>query len=274
VSWQAYPDNLGHKEFPGCFRCHDGKHVNKEGRPLTSACNICHEFLQANAAGLQRVAATPDFAHPWKLAGKHAAIKCSSCHTGGPAKPASCRGCHKIGEPGAPMASLACNQCHQKDQQVRPLANCTTCHAERAGLHKAKTHAGAGCTTCHSPHTWAPAARETCLTCHADRAQHNPGQACSQCHAFRAQGAAAGPPAITFAGASDSPGPVTFTHATHLARGFKCADCHPGIFKMQKGSTKPTMDAMAGGKACGACHNGKKAFEVMDAEKCATCHKS
>jgi c(7)-type cytochrome triheme protein len=43
---------------------------------------------------------------------------------------------------------------------------------------------------------------------------------------------------------------------------------------MQKGSTKPTMDAMAGGKACGACHNGKKAFEVMDGEKCATCHKS
>jgi c(7)-type cytochrome triheme protein len=274
VSWQAYPDNLGHKEFPGCFRCHDGKHVTKEGRPLTNSCNICHDFLQADAAGLQRVAATPAFAHPWKLAGKHAAIKCSSCHTGGSAKPASCRGCHKIGEPGAPMASLACNQCHQKDQQVKPLANCTTCHAQRGGLHKAATHAGAGCTTCHSPHAWAPAARETCLTCHADRAPHNPGQACSQCHAFRAQGAAAGPPAIIFAAAADSPGAVTFTHASHLARGAKCADCHPGIFRMQKGSTKPTMDAMAGGKACGACHNGKKAFEVMDGEKCATCHKS
>ena len=31
VSWQAYPDNLGHKEFPGCFRCHDGKHVTNRG---------------------------------------------------------------------------------------------------------------------------------------------------------------------------------------------------------------------------------------------------
>jgi len=31
VSWQAYPDNIGHKEFPGCFRCHDGK-ARQRGR--------------------------------------------------------------------------------------------------------------------------------------------------------------------------------------------------------------------------------------------------
>ena len=67
MNWQAYPDNLGHKEFPGCFRCHDGKHVTEEGKPLNSSCGICHEFLQASATGLQRVAATPAFAHPWKL---------------------------------------------------------------------------------------------------------------------------------------------------------------------------------------------------------------
>jgi c(7)-type cytochrome triheme protein len=274
VNWQAYPDNLGHKEFPGCFRCHDGKHVTKEGQPLNSSCGICHEFLQASATGLQRVAATPAFAHPWKLAGKHARIRCDTCHTGGPAKPTTCKGCHKIGESAAPMATLTCNQCHKKEQEVQPLAGCTTCHAERAGLHKAETHSGAGCTTCHVPHAWAPAPRDTCLTCHDDKAQHNPGQACSQCHAFRAKGAAGGPPAITFAGASGSPGPVTFTHASHLGRGAKCADCHPGLFKMQKGGVPLTMDAMAGGKACGACHNGKKAFEVMDGDKCATCHKS
>ena len=273
VNWQVYPDNIGHKEFPGCFRCHDGKHVNEQGIPLNSSCSICHDFLQATTAGLQRVAATPAFAHPWKLGGKHARIQCDTCHTGGPAKPATCGGCHKIGAPGTPMASLTCNQCHQKDQQLRPLASCTTCHAERAGLHKAATHAGAGCTTCHAPHAWAPAPRETCLTCHADQAQHNPGKACAQCHAFGVKGAAAGPPAITFASAG-SPGPVTFTHASHLARGARCADCHPGLFKMQKGGGSLTMDAMAAGKACGACHNGKKAFEAMDGDKCATCHKS
>jgi len=41
VNWQVYPDNIGHKEFPGCFRCHDGKHVNEQGIPLNSSCSIC-----------------------------------------------------------------------------------------------------------------------------------------------------------------------------------------------------------------------------------------
>lgn len=40
TSWPVYPDHIGHKEFPGCFRCHDGKHVSKGGTgnpELTSA---------------------------------------------------------------------------------------------------------------------------------------------------------------------------------------------------------------------------------------------
>ena len=273
VSWQAYPDNIGHKEFPGCSRCHDGRHVSKEGKVINPNCGVCHDCLQAAPTGFERVEATPAFAHPWKLGGRHAQLPCSVCHTGGPAKPATCRGCHQIGASGAPMASLACNQCHLKEQEVQPLADCVGCHADRAGLHKASTHGASPCTTCHVPHAWTPAPRDTCLTCHADKKDHNPGQACAQCHDFRGK-AAAGPPAIVFASSADSPGRVTFAHASHLTRGAKCADCHPGLFKMQKGSTKLTMDAMAQGKACGACHNGKKAFEVMDGDKCATCHKS
>jgi c(7)-type cytochrome triheme protein len=272
VNWLAYPDNLGHKEFPGCFRCHEGKHVSADGRVLGKDCAICHDFLQSTIAGFQRVEATPAFAHPWALAGKHTTILCNACHTGGPAKPSTCRGCHQIPDSG-PMRSFTCSQCHQKDQELKPLASCTTCHADRGELHKAGAHADAGCTTCHAPHAWTPAPRETCLACHDDKKEHNPGPACAECHAFRGKGAAAGPPAITFVASKDSPGPVTFAHASHLTRGAKCADCHPGLFKMQKGGITLTMDAMASGKACGACHNGKKAFEVMDGDKCQTCHK-
>ena len=29
ASWQAYPDNIGHKDWPGCFRCHDGTPQNR-----------------------------------------------------------------------------------------------------------------------------------------------------------------------------------------------------------------------------------------------------
>ncbi|HWU40260.1 MAG TPA: c(7)-type cytochrome triheme domain-containing protein, partial [Candidatus Acidoferrum sp.] len=77
---------------------------------------------------------------------------------------------------------------------------------------------------------------------------------------------------ITFPADPGSPGPVTFEHAKHLARGARCPDCHPKIFKMQKGGDKLTMDEMAAGKFCGTCHNDKKAFSVMDGDKCLACH--
>ncbi len=280
VNWQAYPDHIGHKEFPGCFRCHDGKHVSKDGRVISKECSSCHDFLQRQKTGLVDVPATPAFGHPWKLGGRHAEVLCGACHTGGPAKPPTCRGCHNLQASGAPMASMQCKGCHLKEQQLQPMAKCTTCHADLGGLHKASTHRGSGCTACHAPHAWSPEPRKACLACHADKADHNPGPACSQCHEFRVAGTTpasltkGGPPAITFPADPNSPGPVTFEHAKHLARGATCADCHPKLFKMQKGGTELSMDAMAEGKACGTCHNGQKAFAAMDGEKCTTCHKS
>ena len=73
VNWQAYPENIGHKEFPGCFRCHEGKHVSKDGRVIRNDCAACHDFLERRKGGaFVRAEATAAFAHPWKLGGKHA----------------------------------------------------------------------------------------------------------------------------------------------------------------------------------------------------------
>lgn len=203
VNWQAYPDNIGHKEFPGCFRCHEGKHVSADGKTITRNCDACHDFLEKRQGGeaLVRVAATPAFAHPWKLGGRHAEIRCGVCHTGGPAKPATCAGCHAIPTVG-PMSGMQCRECHLKEQQVKPLAGCADCHGEPAELHQVTSHREAGCAACHAPHAWSPEPRQTCLTCHPDKAQHNPGPPCAECHAFRPAGAAAqaGPPA--------APGPI------------------------------------------------------------------
>ncbi len=279
VNWRDYPDDIGHREFPGCFRCHDGKHLSSDGRLIPKDCNTCHDFLETGKDGsFIRVEATPAFAHPWKLGGRHAEILCDACHTGGPAKPATCRGCHDISAAGAPMAEMQCKQCHLKEQRLRPVVKCTMCHADLGGLHKASMHRGAGCTACHAPHAWSPEPRKACLACHADKAEHNPGPACAECHAFRATAGTAastrsGPPPITFPADPGSPGPVTFEHAKHLARGAQCADCHPRLFKMQKGGITLTMDEMGAGKFCGACHNGQKAFAAMDGDQCLTCHK-
>lgn len=42
VGWETHPDNLGHQEFPGCFRCHDGKHLSQDQTAIRLECNICH----------------------------------------------------------------------------------------------------------------------------------------------------------------------------------------------------------------------------------------
>ena len=42
LDWNSHPDNLGHKEDPGCFRCHDGKHLTGTGEAIRLECNLCH----------------------------------------------------------------------------------------------------------------------------------------------------------------------------------------------------------------------------------------
>ncbi len=42
VTWGTYPDNIGHTDFPGCFRCHDGDHKTAEGKAISNNCFVCH----------------------------------------------------------------------------------------------------------------------------------------------------------------------------------------------------------------------------------------
>ena len=45
VTWGKYPMNIGHTDFPGCFRCHDGNHTAKSGESITQDCGACHNIL-------------------------------------------------------------------------------------------------------------------------------------------------------------------------------------------------------------------------------------
>ncbi len=42
VGFGTYPTNIGHMDFPGCFRCHDDSHVAKDGRKISQDCDTCH----------------------------------------------------------------------------------------------------------------------------------------------------------------------------------------------------------------------------------------
>jgi nitrate/TMAO reductase-like tetraheme cytochrome c subunit len=83
ASWQTYPDNIGHKDWPGCFRCHDGLHKTPDGKRSIKAndCNACHTIL-TQGSGKELDLLTPNgqkFKHP----GDEVDGSCNDCHTGG-----------------------------------------------------------------------------------------------------------------------------------------------------------------------------------------------
>jgi len=50
VTWGTYPNNLGHGDNPGCFRCHDDSHATSDKKTITQDCNACHQALAVEEA--------------------------------------------------------------------------------------------------------------------------------------------------------------------------------------------------------------------------------
>ncbi len=50
VKWGSYPNNLGHTDFPGCFRCHDDQHASTDGQKIVQDCSSCHSMLAMDEA--------------------------------------------------------------------------------------------------------------------------------------------------------------------------------------------------------------------------------
>jgi nitrate/TMAO reductase-like tetraheme cytochrome c subunit len=83
VDWRAYPENIGHKDWPGCFRCHDERHkaVGGTKKIPASDCVSCHTIIsQGNGEQLNQVSPQgQEFQHP----GDPVDGACNDCHTGG-----------------------------------------------------------------------------------------------------------------------------------------------------------------------------------------------
>ena len=84
ATWRAYPNNIGHKDWPGCFRCHDGKHKTSDGKGSIKAndCNACHLILtQGSGDELAKLDARgQEFKHPG--GDIDAGSLCTDCHNG------------------------------------------------------------------------------------------------------------------------------------------------------------------------------------------------
>ena len=62
-------------------------------------------------------------------------------------------------------------------------------------------------------------------------------------------------------------GRVVFDARLHTSKGILCNDCHSDLFATRKVALID-LAAHQGGKACFACHDGKRAFDA-----CAGCHR-
>jgi nitrate/TMAO reductase-like tetraheme cytochrome c subunit len=138
VQAQTYPDNLGHSSAPGCFRCHDGTHVQVvngklTGKTIPSACSTCHTFPQVGGTVSGILIGGAPTTHDDKLYVFN----------------------HKNLVKTADPTGTSCGQCHQR-------AYCENCHSTGAVTvthdqmlynHAAsiRKSGGQACAYCHQP---------------------------------------------------------------------------------------------------------------------------
>lgn len=188
VDWTTYPDHIGHRNWPGCFRCHDDRHATADGNILTRSCTACHTMPQRGP--LESLGALPPVSeeawHPFALKGKHATMMCNRCHAPGVRPSADCTTCHRL-DAKAPMMSGGCDTCHAKEQEIKPINDCKTCHEKLPGIHTKGGHPDASCMDCHRQHIWKVTGRDACVACHDDKKDHyKDGGDCASCHEFSA----------------------------------------------------------------------------------------
>lgn len=80
VSWNTYPNHIGHFYTPGCFRCHDGKHKTAKGRIISKDCNICHTVISQVQENIPAGKQVKEFVHPVDIGEELMNMNCSECH--------------------------------------------------------------------------------------------------------------------------------------------------------------------------------------------------
>jgi hypothetical protein len=147
ASYTSYPDFMGHMDFPGCFRCHDGGHFLVKDGAITNdvipyTCDTCHTWPQIGGAVASLPLGVPPTTHDdslWVFNHKDVATSvdpggqnCGECHARD-----YCTNCHKTGAVNVKHDAMATNHA----QVIREYGNqacaychqpvyCARCHAE------------------------------------------------------------------------------------------------------------------------------------------------
>jgi len=81
TDWRAHPNNIGHLNAQGCFRCHDGQHFSTDGKVIRNECSVCHTTIDQTFGGKTVASQDGIFRHPVNLGDKNT-YQCAVCHKG------------------------------------------------------------------------------------------------------------------------------------------------------------------------------------------------
>ncbi len=84
TDWRTYPEHIGHKNWVGCFRCHDGNHVAEDGKTTIKAsdCTTCHTIIAQGSRPEELKKIEPDGLPFMHIDFEYEDFDCADCHTG------------------------------------------------------------------------------------------------------------------------------------------------------------------------------------------------
>jgi len=83
ASWDVYPNQVGHIEFNGCFRCHNGNHESAAGEVISRDCDLCHTIVAQGTSEYYETTSIDSslaFRHPVDINEAWKEFTCADCH--------------------------------------------------------------------------------------------------------------------------------------------------------------------------------------------------
>lgn len=83
VTYDAYPEHIGHLESDGCFRCHNDSFKSENGKVISKNCDLCHTIVgqgKPDAMQFTAIRESLEFQHPIDIGTAWKEANCSECH--------------------------------------------------------------------------------------------------------------------------------------------------------------------------------------------------
>ncbi len=255
---------LGKHVQAKCVSCHKGDLYKDK---LQTLCNSCHLKDDKHKGNFGTKCEDCHVEKDWKeikfdhskqtkypLLGKHAPVKCVSCHKGDLFKDklkTECFSCHEKDDKHKGQEGKKCESCHVEESWNKTSFN----HQRMSVFPLLGKHSLVSCKKCHAAPTFKDASKE-CFGCHEKDDTHKRkfGTECQTCHSTRSWQS------------------WDFDHnktkfkldGAHKKTADKCYFCHKKPMPGQK---------VLLSSACGSCHDRDDVHNGNFGDRCDRCHE-